>query len=133
MTDRRRRARCFAPGALRRRRRARRHRRRPSSTRALAGRAGGRAHAGRAGRACRALARARWWCWRPSDDAGSRRACRARGERGWVARCGGATRAATRARTASTALRERGARDDDWVLVHDAARCLLRAGVGRPR
>ncbi|HOL38038.1 MAG TPA: 2-C-methyl-D-erythritol 4-phosphate cytidylyltransferase, partial [Rubrivivax sp.] len=23
-------------------------------------------------------------------------------------------------------LRERGVRDDDWVLVHDAARCLLR-------
>jgi 2-C-methyl-D-erythritol 4-phosphate cytidylyltransferase len=24
-------------------------------------------------------------------------------------------------------LRERGVRDDDWVLVHDAARCLLQA------
>jgi 2-C-methyl-D-erythritol 4-phosphate cytidylyltransferase len=44
---------------------------------------------------------------------------------GWVARCGGATRAATVA-AGLMALRERGARDDDWVLVHDAARCLLR-------
>ena len=45
---------------------------------------------------------------------------------GWVARCGGATRA----QTVSNGLDEllaRGARDDDWVLVHDAARCLLRA------
>ena len=46
--------------------------------------------------------------------------------RGWVARCGGATRAASVARGLS-ALREHGAGADDWVLVHDAARCLLRA------
>ena len=43
----------------------------------------------------------------------------------WVARCGGATRAAT-VRNGLAALREHGAADDDWVLVHDAARCLLR-------
>jgi len=47
------------------------------------------------------------------------------GERGWVARCGGATRAATVANgLAELALR--GARPEDWVLVHDAARCLVR-------
>ncbi len=44
---------------------------------------------------------------------------------GWVARCGGATRADSVA-AGLQALRERGATDDDWVLVHDAARCLLR-------
>ncbi len=48
-----------------------------------------------------------------------------RGERAWLARCGGATRAASVA-AGMAALRERGARDEDWVLVHDAARCLLR-------
>jgi 2-C-methyl-D-erythritol 4-phosphate cytidylyltransferase / 2-C-methyl-D-erythritol 2,4-cyclodiphosphate synthase len=40
----------------------------------------------------------------------------------WLARDGGATRAAT-VRAGLRALRERGARGDDWVLVHDAARC----------
>jgi 2-C-methyl-D-erythritol 4-phosphate cytidylyltransferase len=40
------------------------------------------------------------------------------------AECGGATRAAT-VRGGLEALRQRGARDDDWVLVHDAARCLV--------
>ena len=48
------------------------------------------------------------------------------GERGWVARCGGATRAASVAQGLDE-LRRRGAADHDWVLVHDAARCLLRA------
>jgi 2-C-methyl-D-erythritol 4-phosphate cytidylyltransferase len=43
----------------------------------------------------------------------------------WVARCGGATRAATVAGGLDELL-SRGARADDWVLVHDAARCLLR-------
>jgi 2-C-methyl-D-erythritol 4-phosphate cytidylyltransferase/2-C-methyl-D-erythritol 2,4-cyclodiphosphate synthase len=43
----------------------------------------------------------------------------------WVARTGGATRAAT-VRNGLTALRTHGASDDDWVLVHDAARCLLQ-------
>ena len=44
----------------------------------------------------------------------------------WLARCGGATRAATVA-AGLAALLDRGATGDDWVLVHDAARCLLRA------
>ncbi|MEK8032765.1 2-C-methyl-D-erythritol 4-phosphate cytidylyltransferase [Ideonella sp. DXS29W] len=48
------------------------------------------------------------------------------GERGWVARCGGSTRAETVAQ-GLVALRERGAQPHDWVLVHDAARCLIRA------
>lgn len=47
------------------------------------------------------------------------------GPRAWVARCGGATRAASVA-GGLAALRERGAGDEDWVLVHDAARCLLQ-------
>jgi 2-C-methyl-D-erythritol 4-phosphate cytidylyltransferase len=47
------------------------------------------------------------------------------GERAWLARCGGMTRAATVAAGLSELLR-RGARSQDWVLVHDAARCLLQ-------
>ncbi len=47
------------------------------------------------------------------------------GPRAWVARCGGATRAETVAGGLAE-LRRQGARDGDWVLVHDAARCLLR-------
>jgi 2-C-methyl-D-erythritol 4-phosphate cytidylyltransferase len=47
------------------------------------------------------------------------------GAKAWVARCGGATRAVS-VRGGLQALRERGARDQDWVLVHDAARCLLQ-------
>lgn len=47
------------------------------------------------------------------------------GPRRWVARCGGATRAASVA-AGLDELRRRGASPDDWVLVHDAARCLLR-------
>ena len=43
----------------------------------------------------------------------------------WLAHVGGASRAATVA-NGLVALRQRGAADDDWVLVHDAARCLLR-------
>ncbi|WP_311222663.1 MULTISPECIES: 2-C-methyl-D-erythritol 4-phosphate cytidylyltransferase [unclassified Acidovorax] len=42
----------------------------------------------------------------------------------FVLPCGGATRADT-VRGGLHALRERGAGDDDWVLVHDAARCLV--------
>ena len=45
---------------------------------------------------------------------------------GWVARTGGATRAHSVA-AGLQALRERAAADDDWVLVHDAARCLLQS------
>jgi 2-C-methyl-D-erythritol 4-phosphate cytidylyltransferase len=50
---------------------------------------------------------------------------RAPGFGGWVSRRGGATRADT----VTEGLRElfaRGARPHDWVLVHDAARCLVR-------
>jgi 2-C-methyl-D-erythritol 4-phosphate cytidylyltransferase len=61
----------------------------------------------------------------PDDTEFERHAPAHHGERAWVARCGGATRAASVA-AGLQALRERGARDDDWVLVHDAARCLLR-------
>ena len=50
----------------------------------------------------------------------------AAGFKGWVARCGGATRALTVANGLAELL-VRGARSDDWVLVHDAARCLVRA------
>jgi 2-C-methyl-D-erythritol 4-phosphate cytidylyltransferase len=61
----------------------------------------------------------------PDDTGFERHAPDFRGDRAWVARCGGATRAASVA-AGLAALRERGAHDDDWVLVHDAARCLLR-------
>ena len=44
---------------------------------------------------------------------------------GWVSRRGGATRAQTVANGLHE-LQLRGARADDWVLVHDAARCLVR-------
>lgn len=47
------------------------------------------------------------------------------GERAWTVRCGGATRAETVA-NGLDALLERGAQPHDWVLVHDAARCLLQ-------
>ena len=42
----------------------------------------------------------------------------------WWAPCGGPTRAATVA-AGLLELRSRGVLDDDWVLVHDAARCLV--------
>ncbi|MDO4796016.1 MAG: 2-C-methyl-D-erythritol 4-phosphate cytidylyltransferase [Brachymonas sp.] len=42
----------------------------------------------------------------------------------WVSRCGGASRAES-VRNGLLALQERGAQADDWVLVHDAARCLI--------
>lgn len=41
-----------------------------------------------------------------------------------VAACGGASRAQS-VRSGIEALRQSGARLDDWVLVHDAARCLV--------
>ena len=47
------------------------------------------------------------------------------GEQAWVVRSGGASRAASVANGLAE-LSRRGAADDDWVLVHDAARCLLR-------
>lgn len=46
------------------------------------------------------------------------------GPAGWVAHCGGHTRAQSVA-AGLEALVSRGAVEDDWVLVHDAARCLL--------
>ena len=46
-------------------------------------------------------------------------------DRQWLAPVGGDTRARSVA-NGLAALRERGATDADWVLVHDAARCLLR-------
>ena len=45
---------------------------------------------------------------------------------GWVSRQGGASRAQTVANGLDE-LAARGARPHDWVLVHDAARCLVRA------
>ena len=45
---------------------------------------------------------------------------------GWVSRNGGDTRAQTVA-NGLVALTAQGALADDWVLVHDAARCLVRA------
>ena len=45
---------------------------------------------------------------------------------GWAARVGGSTRARSVANGLDELLR-RGAAPSDWVLVHDAARCLLRA------
>ena len=48
------------------------------------------------------------------------------GFNGWVSREGGATRAQTVA-NGLQALVALGASPDDWVLVHDAARCLVRA------
>lgn len=47
------------------------------------------------------------------------------GYAGWVARVGGASRAES-VLGGLAELRRRGATEDDWVLVHDAARCLLR-------
>ena len=41
-----------------------------------------------------------------------------------VCRCGGASRADS-VRNGLAHLQEVGARDNDWVLVHDAARCLI--------
>ncbi len=61
----------------------------------------------------------------PDDTEFERHTPAFRGERAWLSRCGGATRAASVA-AGLVALREHGAHDDDWVLVHDAARCLLR-------
>jgi len=51
-------------------------------------------------------------------------AANAPGFAGWVERCGGSTRAASVA-AGLKALARRGVRAHDWVLVHDAARCLV--------
>jgi 2-C-methyl-D-erythritol 4-phosphate cytidylyltransferase len=62
----------------------------------------------------------------PDDDAFERHVPGFAGERRWVEHCGGATRAESVARGID-ALTAKGVRDEDWVLVHDAARCLVRA------
>ena len=62
----------------------------------------------------------------PDDAQFEQAAPRFAGARGWIARRGGATRAATVA-NGLVELAARGADADDWVLVHDAARCLVRA------
>lgn len=59
------------------------------------------------------------------DEEFERRVPRFEGDRVWVARCGGATRAAS-VNSGLAELRARGAHDHDWVLVHDAARCLVQ-------
>jgi 2-C-methyl-D-erythritol 4-phosphate cytidylyltransferase len=55
----------------------------------------------------------------PDDDAFP-------GHAGWTERCGGASRAAS-VRAGLRALMRHGAGTQDWVLVHDAARCLVQA------
>ena len=47
------------------------------------------------------------------------------GPQAWLARCGGASRADSVA-NGLVDLQRRGAKPQDWVLVHDAARCLVR-------
>ncbi len=61
----------------------------------------------------------------PQDAAFDAHAPAFAGPRAWVARCGGSTRAASVAAGLQTLLAH-GAREQDWVLVHDAARCLLQ-------
>jgi len=46
------------------------------------------------------------------------------GEGRWLARCGGTSRAGTVANGLAV-LATQGVEDRDWVLVHDAARCLI--------
>jgi len=62
----------------------------------------------------------------PDDDQFERQLAGAGDARAWPARCGGATRAASVAGGLAELLAH-GAREHDWVLVHDAARCLVRA------
>jgi 2-C-methyl-D-erythritol 4-phosphate cytidylyltransferase len=62
----------------------------------------------------------------PGDTQFAEHAPAFKGGCAWVARCGGATRAGTVANGLDE-LARRGAAASDWVLVHDAARCLLRA------
>lgn len=61
----------------------------------------------------------------PEDDQFEAAAPDHVGERAWVARCGGATRAESVA-SGLLELQARGVQPHDWVLVHDAARCLLQ-------
>jgi 2-C-methyl-D-erythritol 4-phosphate cytidylyltransferase len=61
----------------------------------------------------------------PDDELFDRVLPDAAGVRLWIGRRGGASRAATVAGGLEE-LRIRGALEHDWVLVHDAARCLVR-------
>ncbi len=61
----------------------------------------------------------------PDDDQFEQAVPGFTGPRAWVARCGGDTRAQTVANGLQV-LREQGVAPHDWVLVHDAARCLLQ-------
>lgn len=61
----------------------------------------------------------------PDDDAFERYAPAFVGDRAWVCRQGGASRAETVANGLDELI-ARGAQPHDWVLVHDAARCLLQ-------
>jgi 2-C-methyl-D-erythritol 4-phosphate cytidylyltransferase len=62
----------------------------------------------------------------PGDEEFGRRVALPASDRFAAVHCGGATRAATVA-AGLAELARRGARAGDWVLVHDAARCLVRA------
>lgn len=61
----------------------------------------------------------------PADTQFEQHAPGFEGERGWVARVGGASRAESVANGLDELL-ARGALPHDWVLVHDAARCLIQ-------
>jgi 2-C-methyl-D-erythritol 4-phosphate cytidylyltransferase len=61
----------------------------------------------------------------PGDDAYERHVPASLHDRDWIVRCGGATRAAS-VFAGLAQLRERGVGEIDWVLVHDAARCLVQ-------
>lgn len=61
----------------------------------------------------------------PRDDHFERLVPAFEHDRQWLVAGGGETRAMS-VINGLAALRERGAHDADWVLVHDAARCLIR-------
>jgi 2-C-methyl-D-erythritol 4-phosphate cytidylyltransferase len=61
----------------------------------------------------------------PEDDQFEAALPEFQGEACWVARCGGESRADSVANGLEELI-ARGAQPHDWVLVHDAARCLLR-------
>jgi 2-C-methyl-D-erythritol 4-phosphate cytidylyltransferase len=63
----------------------------------------------------------------PDDEQFSAAVPHFTGPRAWMARAGGAQRAQTVANGLNELL-GRGAQPTDWVLVHDAARCLLQPG-----
>lgn len=64
------------------------------------------------------------WPARAGDDAASQRLAPADGQAVLIADCGGATRAESVFNGLDALLRS-GAKTTDWVLVHDAARCLV--------